>query len=48
MNRSSAPEPLTVAEVFDQDRYSIPLYQRPYAWTEAEIDTLREDVRLAR
>ncbi|PAL17318.1 DUF262 domain-containing protein [Micrococcus luteus] len=48
MNRSSAPEPLTVAEVFDQDRYSIPLYQRPYAWTEAEIDTLLEDVRLAR
>ncbi len=48
MNESAAPEALTIAEILDGERYVVPLYQRAYAWTEAEIDTLLADVRLSR
>ncbi|MCS6710688.1 DUF262 domain-containing protein [Brachybacterium sp. EF45031] len=48
MTASPAPEVLTIVEIFDGERYVVPLYQRAYAWTEAEIDTLLADVRLSR
>ena len=32
-----------IREIF-QNAYSIPIYQRAYAWTEKEINTLIDDV----
>lgn len=31
--------------IFDEDKYVIPLYQRPYAWGEKEIEQLIEDIQ---
>lgn len=39
---------LTVAQIFDQETYRIPIYQRAYAWTASEIHTLLRDIRDAR
>lgn len=39
------PQVLSVRGVFETDRYLIPIYQRAYAWTPAEIETLLSDVR---
>ena len=50
MTNTSVPE-LTILDgeggnVFTRgDRYEIPLYQRPYAWGERNIEQLVEDVR---
>lgn len=44
---SRNPQILTVEELFT-DTYRVPLYQRAYAWTAAEIQTLLADVRDAR
>ncbi len=38
------PTPLTVRELLDWDDYLIPMYQRNYAWREAEIRQLIRDV----
>lgn len=43
-----APEVLTVAELFAHHSYRVPLYQRAYAWTSTEVDTLLIDIRDAR
>lgn len=40
--------PLNVRDVFAEGSYRVPLYQRAYAWTEAEIHTLLRDIRDAR
>lgn len=49
MTDETTPEPLTIAEVFrDHRRYRVPIYQRAYAWTPAEVTTLLADVRQAR
>ncbi|GAA1531999.1 DUF262 domain-containing protein [Brevibacterium picturae] len=40
--------PLSVRDIFETDSYRVPLYQRSYAWTEAEIHTLLRDIRDAR
>lgn len=37
----------TLKEIFSKDHYEIPRYQRNYAWTEDEIDTLIEDIEEA-
>ncbi|MDV6298524.1 DUF262 domain-containing HNH endonuclease family protein [Dietzia maris] len=42
------PVALTVSAVFDAARYVVPLYQRAYAWTPTEVETLLKDVRDAR
>ncbi|SLM92575.1 hypothetical protein FM105_03215 [Brevibacterium yomogidense] len=42
------PNVMSVKEIFDHHRYRIPLYQRAYSWTAAEIHTLLADVRDAR
>lgn len=39
---------LTVGQIFDQETYQIPIYQRAYAWTASEIHTLLRDIRDAR
>lgn len=39
---------LSVLDIFADDRYRIPLYQRAYAWTAAEIHTLLVDIQDAR
>ncbi|PSV47312.1 GmrSD restriction endonuclease domain-containing protein [Photobacterium indicum] len=35
---------LSVAELFQQDDYIIPIYQRNYAWGESEVEQLLQDV----
>lgn len=40
--------PVSVRDIFETDSYRVPLYQRSYAWTEAEIHTLLRDIRDAR
>lgn len=40
--------PMSVRDMFESDSYRVPLYQRSYAWTEAEIHTLLRDIRDAR
>lgn len=40
--------PLSIREIFAEDPYRVPLYQRAYAWTADEINTLLEDIRDAR
>lgn len=42
------PETRTVTELFERDvRYVVPLYQRPYVWTEADQwEPLWEDIRV--
>lgn len=39
---------LTVGQIFDGATYRIPIYQRAYAWTTPEIQSLLRDVREAR
>lgn len=39
---------LSVRDLFADDAYRVPLYQRAYAWTEVEINTLLRDIRDAR
>lgn len=39
---------LSVKDVFADDRYRVPLYQRAYAWTKTEINTLLVDIQDAR
>ena len=41
---SQRPEILSIGELF-QSRYIVPIYQRAYAWSTAEIETLLADVR---
>jgi hypothetical protein len=36
---------LSMSRMFNGVRYSIPIYQRAYAWTKTEIDTLVDDIR---
>lgn len=43
-----SPDVLSVKDVFSHQRYRVPLYQRAYAWTAAEINTLLADIRDAR
>lgn len=40
--------PLSVREIFADDPYRVPIYQRAFAWTAAEILTLLDDIRDAR
>lgn len=47
-NQSETPEILSVAEIFAENIYQVPLYQRAYAWTDTEINVLLADVRDAR
>lgn len=42
------PVAMSVRDLFSDHLYRIPLYQRAYAWTRAEIGTLLRDVRDAR
>lgn len=37
------PEPKSILEIFESN-YSIPIYQRNYAWTNTEIEQLIEDI----
>lgn len=39
-----APTLLTIGELFQVDRYRVPVYQRAYAWGRDEIETLLQDV----
>lgn len=39
---------LSVGQIFDHDTYRIPIYQRAYAWTATEVETLLRDIRDAR
>lgn len=43
-----SPDVLSVKDVFTHQRYRVPLYQRAYAWTATEINTLLADIRDAR
>lgn len=45
MPSASDIEALSVREVFASGRYVVPIYQRAYAWGEAQILTLLQDVR---
>ena len=45
MSSASDIEALSVREVFASGRYVVPIYQRAYAWGEAQILTLMQDVR---
>lgn len=39
-----APKLLTIARLFEQDEYIIPIYQRNYAWGKAEVEQLLQDI----
>lgn len=39
---------LSIRQIFDHHTYRIPIYQRAYAWSTAEIHTLLRDIRDAR
>ena len=41
---TTEPRTLTVAELFQNDSYHIPIYQRNYAWSEQEIEQLLQDL----
>lgn len=41
---SEKPIILSVAEIFEKEEYSIPIYQRNYTWKEIEINQLLEDI----
>src|SRR5690625_1882562 len=43
-----SPDVMSVKNVFSHQQYRVPLYQRAYAWTAAEINTLLADIRDAR
>jgi hypothetical protein len=45
-NKTNSPEFLTILKVLSEDEYTIPLYQRNYAWTSVEISQLLEDIWL--
>ena len=38
------PEELSINKVFQEDYYSIPIYQRSYAWTDKQIEQLITDL----
>lgn len=40
----NSPNLLSIADVLKADCYSVPIYQRNYAWGEAEIEQLLDDV----
>ncbi|MCC9146352.1 MULTISPECIES: DUF262 domain-containing protein [unclassified Arthrobacter] len=40
--------PLCIRDIFEGPSYRVPLYQRAYAWTSAEVQTLLADIRDAR
>lgn len=44
MSDITKPIELTIAEIFQDDNYIIPLYQRNYAWEEKEISQLIQDI----
>ena len=44
MRNSTPPVQLKIKEVFSSCRYSIPIYQRNYAWRESQITQLVQDV----
>jgi hypothetical protein len=44
MNTIQEIKELSVCELFQHDRYSIPIYQRNYAWGEPEVEQLLQDV----
>lgn len=49
MTEHRAPDAMTVRDLFGDDRrYRVPVYQRAYAWTTMEVETLLADVRQAR
>jgi hypothetical protein len=43
-NKSTDIQELSVAELFQQDEYIIPIYQRNYAWGEPEVEQLLQDI----
>lgn len=47
-SESDGLQELAVLDIFSDDRYRIPLYQRAYAWTTSEIHTLLVDIQDAR
>jgi uncharacterized protein with ParB-like and HNH nuclease domain len=44
MSNTTKPLKLNIAQIFQDDYYIIPLYQRNYAWEEKEINQLIQDV----
>ncbi|MDO5661783.1 MAG: DUF262 domain-containing HNH endonuclease family protein [Brachybacterium sp.] len=48
MRTNERPAALAIRELFTGRDFRVPLYQRAYAWTSAEVHTLLEDVRQAR
>jgi len=44
MNNFLSSEQFTLHNIFSGGKYSIPVYQRPYSWTNVEIKNLLEDI----
>ncbi len=44
MNSFLTPEEFSIKNIFDGGKYSIPVYQRPYSWSEIEVKLLLEDI----
>jgi len=44
MSKITKPLELTIEQIFEDDHYIIPLYQRNYAWEETEINQLIQDI----
>lgn len=40
----ATPEPLSIDQIFNKDRYIVPIYQRHYAWENTEIEKLLDDI----
>jgi len=46
MNEFLEPESFNLVNLFENAKYSVPVYQRPYSWSEKEIKKLLDDIFL--
>ena len=46
MNEFLEPESFNLVNLFENAKYSVPVYQRPYSWSEKEIKKLLNDIFL--
>ena len=46
MNEFLDPESFNLVNLFDNAKYTVPVYQRPYSWSEKEVKKLLDDIFL--
>lgn len=39
------PNPWTIKELFDNQMYTVPVYQRPYSWEKEQVQVFLDDIK---